>query len=1346
MSRFPLVMSLLPLLLAVVLLGSSAAATAAPPARELLVLTAAPIQPGKFTVLEGIAEKAGWHVRSVYAESLSGEEGEGLFKGADFILLDIPYEPVMMMVEHKVGGQLAAAGLPWLKIYEKRHVAHGVAEADAAALWAYYANGGRRNFVRFFDYLSAMAVAGDRAGIAPPIVFPEQGIYHPAHDGIFTDSATYLSWKKAAPGVPVVGFAIHRNYLASDLTAFIDHMIGRIEALGAVPLAFYTQMEDAEAFTKFLARDGVTLADVLITSQIMLEPEPRRAEFTKLGIPVIQAMPFRRGDVAQWRRDPAGVHLMDVPFYLSQPEYAGVVDAMTTAAVESGSGQIVPIEEQVEAVVQKALRLARLRQQPNRAKRVAFFFWNYPPGETNLSASYLNVPQSLAATLAAMKTRGYEVRTPTAEALVPQLQRLLKPYYRGTGHEALLKDGLAARLPLARYRAWFDTLPEAARARIVERWGEPERSGMLQGKGKDAWFPVPRFEAGNVVIMPQPPRGDGGQDKERQLYHDTKAPVNHHYLAVYLWVREAFGADALVHYGTHGTQEWMPGKERGLWVFDDSLLPIGDIPVVYPYIVDDVGEAIQAKRRGRALIVSHQTPPFSPAGLHDELVDLHQLVHEWQGLTEGAVRDKTAAAILAAAKKLGHEKDLGITAAQAKADFPTFLGRLHDWLHEMARANQPQGMHTFGRSQPDELRLGTVMQMLGAAYEEASFRFSVAHPEFLACPAGATCKRARMAANEADESFTVDYRELHHSIPYLVLQRVLVEGVTLPDDADAGLLELIGKARTAYATLDAAPELDAFLDGLEGRHIPTGYGGDPIRHPDSLPTGRNLYSFDPTRVPTRAAWEAGQEAVDKLIAAYREKNGHDPQKLAFSLWSVETMRHFGVLEAQAFSALGVRPRWDQGGRIEGIELIPREELKRPRIDVVLSATGLYRDHFPNVMRWLAEAVVLAAGADEADNAVRRSSGVLRERLLGTGMTAQDAARWADVRIFSNESGAYGTGIEDAIAASDTWESDGKLADLYLSRLQYAYGADMKEWGQTLPGVNLYAENLKGVQAAALSRTSNLYGMLTTDDPFQYLGGIALAVRHLTGRNPELFISNLREEGDPRAETAARFLARELRTRQFHPGWIEGMQREGYSGTTEILDSINNFWGWQVTAPDTVRADQWQEFVEVYVRDKYDLGMKQYFEKTNPAALAQMMERMLEAARKNYWKPDQRTLRELAQRYRDLAARHDVQTSNEKFKAYVASAAQAGFGMERPAPAAAPSQSRPVPGSQELPPEPVDSPPQAVAETQKVSGMRLERQVEPASTETPVMLLLSLALLGVSVFGGALTQALSRATR
>ena len=381
------------------------------------------------------------------------------------------------------------------------------------------------------------------------------------------------------------------------------------------------------------------------------------------------------------------------------------------------------------------------------------------------------------------------------------------------------------------------------------------------------------------------------------------------------------------------------------------------------------------------------------------------------------------------------------------------------------------------------------------------------------------------------------------------------------------------------------------------------------------------------------------------------------------------------------------------------------------------------------MRQLAKAAQLAAQVSEADNPVAAHTREIAAALARAGVPEEQRLTAAQTRIFSSESGRYGTGLDDAALATDTWkgkaEGDKKLADLYLSRMQFAYGPDESQWGHADAKINLYAEALRGTEGAVLSRSSNLYGMLTTDDPFQYLGGLSLAVRRLDGKAPELYISNLREAGNGvggKVEGAAGFLAKELATRNFHPGYIQGLMAEGYSGTLQVLDAVNNFWGWQAVAREVVRDDQWQEFVDVYVRDKHKLGLKDWFEKENPHALAQTIERMLESARKGYWKADAATLKELKERWRELSAAHDVRTDNAKFDAFVAP----GFGLQQKAAAKHAPAAPTAPAA--VPPQPEAPPP--------VRGMQLAKVEPPAAPPQPQWPFALAVMLAALLAGGA----------
>lgn len=1262
-----------------------ATATAAP--RTALFIATSNVPPGKFKVLDEIAAPRGITVEVRYLDGIPAEAGTELFAGHDIVFIDSYLEDV---VRARLGKAFADTSVPLAWLYDKRPDGKAMPTALIKRLASYYSNGGRENFERFFDTVAAWLDGRSTAGIADPLPVPESGIYHPDAKQIFTDAHAYLDWKRSAAdaGKPVIAIAFHEQYIASLQTAFLDALIERIEQAGAIALPVYYPAMGKGGLLSLLAPQGKPLADAVITTRIMLGPDGPRAEMTELGIPVIQAMPYRRGNEAEWRADPHGVAVMDVPFYMAQAEYAGIFDIQVASAMDEAAAQLLPIDEQLDTVVGKALRLVALQRKPNADKRVMIFFWNYPAGEKNLSASFLNLPQSLSATLAALQQAGYDTQAPAEEALLGKLQRLLAPYYREGQLEALLKDDLAVRLPLADYRAWLDALPEPVRERLLRESGDPAASPMLQGKGEEAFFVIPRLQLGKLTVLAQPPRSGAIDDREKAIYHSTSAAPSHFYLAAYLWARRH--ADAFVHFGTHGTQEWLPGKERGLSVHDDPMLAVGDIPVVYPYIADNIGEALQARRRGRALIISHQTPPFRPAGLHDELTAMHDLLHRWLAQIEGGVRDAIRDDLLAKVKAGHIALDMGWSDERAAAEFPAFIELLHTHLHELAQTAQPLGLHAFGTAPETEHRLATVLLMLGQDFLEAAAR------------------HAGVAKDQLDETLAIDYDRLVHSPPYALLERVLVNGEK-PEGIGPELAAQLTRARDFYDRIGADNELPGLLAALAGRYIPTSYGGDPIKHPDAYPTGRNLYPFDPSRVPTKQAWEAGRKAAEELIAAHRRDSGTVPDKITFSLWSVETMRHEGLLEAQALWLLGVEPVWDAGGRVEDVRLVDRATLGRPRIDVVLSITGLYRDQFPNAIRQLARAVELAANAQEEDNAVAANAHRLEAELIAQGIAPQAAGNAARTRIFSSASGRYGTGLDEATLASDTWggraEGDQKLAALYLEKMQYAYGPDEALWGERgvagKADINLYANHLKGTDGAVLSRTSNTYGMLTTDDPFQYLGGIGLAVRSLDGASPKLYISNLRGGGAGKVDSAAGFLARELSTREFHPGYIKALMAEGYAGTLSVLESTNNLWGWTAVAHgEVVRDDQWQEMVDVYVHDKYQLGIDTWFENENPNAQAQIIERMLEAARKGYWQASAETVNELKARYQDLATRFDVQTDNQAFLQYVASGEIAEFSPHEAAP-----------GNPEF--DAANS-----AATQQVEGMELE-QAATLSPNAPI---------------------------
>ena len=423
-------------------------------------------------------------------------------------------------------------------------------------------------------------------------------------------------------------------------------------------------------------------------------------------------------------------------------------------------------------------------------------------------------------------------------------------------------------------------------------------------------------------------------------------------------------------------------------------------------------------------------------------------------------------------------------------------------------------------------------------------------------------------------------------------------------------------------------EIDNLIAGLNGRYIPSGEGGDPIRNPASLPSGKNFHGFSPFKIPSPAAWELGCKAGRDIISRHLEKHGQYPQKTAVALWAVETLRNEGVNESTILFLMGIRPSWDPNGRVKGTEVIPAAELNRPRLDVLISPSGLYRDLFPDKLLFLDEAVQKAAAQTDLENLISRHNSEVKQRLLVKGLSEKQADRLSRVRIFTEMPGSYGNRVSEMASASGFWDDDADIADVFIKQTGFAYGLGM--WGE--PGAQALTENLRDADTAVHSISSNLYGTMDNDDMFAYLGGLSLAIRKTSGKTPDTLISMQRNSGQVDVENLAKTLGRELRTRYLNPRWIQGMKQENYAGAREMSNFVENMWGWQVVTPEAVDASFWDQTYEVYVEDKYGQDLEEFFSKQNPWARQSLTARMLEAIRKDYWKADEKIKKNLAVQY------------------------------------------------------------------------------------------------------------------
>lgn len=1255
-------------------------------------------------------------------------ELDAAIRSARLVVVDAPRQEDISAVESKAGDIWRRYDKPVVHINRFSWVnklrAERIEPAFAERFYAYYM-GGREQNRRYLAQFIALWLKGENWASMPDAVpMPDGAIYHPEAPGeLFTELSRYLEWWQQRTGkswqsLPVIGMETSSTYIADAQNRMLDEFIQGAEARDAVPVVYYRdarsltpkssggrpaapaqengqpepriernpgdfpnpkQLPSYQLDEPLITLDGKLVVDVVAVNTFLgVGPEQRLARYQAQNIPILNLINYRNGTREEYRADPAGVSTFYIPFRLSVAEYVGIQDPVVFATNEDG--EMVPMPEQLDLLLGKAIKLAKLKRKTNEEKKLSLVFWNTPAGENNISASNMNVPRSVAKLIGDLRAEGYRLDAYSEQELIDLFGTLLRPFYRQEALQELMATEHWDFLPLEDYQRWFDTLPTAVQRDINEFWGDASESGWLAEKEGVPGFVIPRIQAGNMVILPQPKRSDRpGDQREKDLFHDTKVPLHHGYLATYLWLREDFGSDAIIHFGTHGSQEWAPGKERGLWAYDYPNLLVGNTPVLYPYIVDNIGEAIHVKRRGRGVVISHQTPTFSPAGLAPELTELNDMLREYHSVDEGMVKAAAKENIIQAVIDQNLHKDVGLDESRWREGFEQHLRQVEDHIELLAGALQPLGLHTFGETMSDEHRAMTLMLTM---LEPLATELGIDNPDAL---------------------FVADYEQIKQTEPYQFVLHYVVQkqsAEALPPSQQ----QLVAEARELARRYDANTETQALVTGLNSGFIAPSYGGDPIRNPDALPTGHNLYGFDPNRVPTRSAYDAGKKAMQDLIDNYKAQHGRYPQKLTFTLWSTETMRHLGMLEAQIMWALGVKPVWDRGGRVTGIEVIPQQELGRPRIDTVISLTGLYRDQFPVVMERFNEAITRVAALKEPEtlNFVRANTARIHQALVEQGVNEEDARNHALTRIFGTESGDYGTRLPEATLGSDQWEEgDGKLEELYLSRMSWAYGPDTSKWSSKLTDpqgevVNTYAEHLKGTDAAVFSRSSNLRGLLDTDHPFEYLGGISMAVKYLDGEAPQLYISNMRDPRKARLQDAAHFMAMELRSVYQHPNWVKEMMQEEYAGTLNMLKTINNFWGWQVMDRNVVRDDQWQSFHEVYVKDKYELGLREWFEQSNPMALAQISERMIEAIRKGYWNASEETLRELVEVYTEIAAEHDVYTENKTFTRFVAEQA-AGFGISA---APAPDQASSA-----------DAEPNSAAEPQpqgeEVSGQKLE---------------------------------------
>lgn len=1085
--------------------------------------------------------------------------------------------------------------------------------------------------------------------------------------------------------------------------------------------------------------------------------------------------------VEEWEADKMGMQGGFMSQSIVTPEIDGAVLPYTLFAhrkSKDGFQELYAIPERLATFVKTIDNYMNLQQKPNADKRVVVFYYK-GAGQNSLTAAGMSVVPSLFNVLVDLKERGYNLEGMPSSAEALEKLIMQRGAVFGAYAEGAISDFIASQNPLLinkkDYDAWVEaSLRPEQYAEVVSQYGDFPGDYMATSDGHLALACL-RF--GNVVLMPQTAAGRG--DNQFEVVHGTDIAPPHSYIAPYLWAQYAFKADAMLHFGTHGSLEFTPRKQVALSNSDWSDRLVGAIPHFYLYTVDNVGEAMIAKRRSYACIISYLTPPYMESNVRPIYMKLNEAIESYNKQPSEA----GAQVVKKLTLQLGIQRSLGLDSLPSTRYSSDDIARIERFVEELANEKMTGQLYTMGvpyeearirstvyalSTDPIAYSLYALDRQRGRAGADVAKHASLFAQKYLSPAKQLVGKLLHTEANDAmlrsiaglsqhdldsarriyDDMQPRDLLSMMMSMgesmrgsaptgggskmteaqraamkerakgmsPDLALKMAKKMGASEEalkkmeaamkgspaqeenpgkasasakgsDNETASKMEQVMEAMTApknftkaqreWATavhelertvgnvakyremLRQCPrrELDALANALNGGYVLPSPGGDPIANPQSLPTGRNLYAINAENTPTEAAWDKGKELAEQTIALYRQKH-HDslPRKVSYTLWSSEFIQTEGATIAQVLYMLGVEPVRDAFGRVTDLRLISSKELGRPRIDVVVQTSGQLRDLAASRLFLISRAVEMAAEAKDKEFANEVAAGVheSEKTLIEKGIPPKEAREMASRRVFGGVNGGYGTGIQGMVMSGDRWEESSEIASTYLNNMSSFYG-DEKDW----------EASSKSALEAALTRTdmvvqprqSNSWGALSLDHVYEFMGGMDLAVRNVTGKEPDAYLADYRNRSNFRMQEVKEAIGVESRTTLFNPTYIKEKMKGGSSDANAFAELVQNTYGWNVMKPDAIDNEIWDEIYETYVKDQYDLGTKQYFEDKNPAAIEEITAVMMESARKGMWKATDQQLKDVAQLHTEIVNKYKPSCSgfvcdNAKLRQYI----------------------------------------------------------------------------------------------
>lgn len=1113
-----------------------------------------------------------------------------------------------------------------------------VAAKDIEAMKAYSFYGGLTNYKNLWLYACSLFDQG-MPDAEPPSPICWAGIYHPGMEKNFMTDLTSYEKTFLREGRPTLGLLFYRDEWIWDDLHYQKAFIEEAERQGLNVIAVFTNgLPDPklgmptihEVFEKYFMKEGKPLVDAIVNVMkfsFTTSGSISIKALEEMGVPVLEAYSLI-APKEEWEASPEGMNAMEISISVTMPEFDGIIHGMPIAAKhvkEDGEVEYLPIPERMRAMVSRAGAWAILHRKPNAEKKIAIIFHNYPPKNSNIGSAYgLDSIESVRRLLGFMKEAGYQVDF-IPEDTETFMKRLTAQATNDCSMLTEEQEAACQKVPKKLYCDLFDTFPEETRRQMEKDWGKAPGRVMTTESGD---ILVPGLMDGHIFLTVQAPRGYGFDASK--IYHDPFIAPTHQYLAYYQWIRDVWGADAVLHVGTHGNLEWLPGKSAGMDRGSYPDLALGSLPNIYPYHMTITGEGIQAKRRGGACLVDHLPAPMEEAGTYEELAELEQAMDEYAHFEKS--EPETAKRLVPRIRELAEKASLDGEVPYTEADLAGYLSRLHCYIEDLKNSECHVGLHILGEMPKGETLIHEILALLRLpngdipsicellAEEEGTSVDTLLGQAQTLYPNGLTGGEWMARLQKKAEGLVRKLAEMHFDKE---------KAKALGTEREQPLLRFV--CEEVYPRLaETKKEMEHTLRGLSARYIVPGISGSPHAGGVSLlPAGVNFYGIDPRRLPTRTAWEVGKELGDQVISQYIESEGRYPESVGMVFWSGANMRSHGQCIAEFLYLMGIRPIWEPGSLyVKRMEPIPLSELQRPRIDVTARISGLFRDTMPAAVSLMDRAVLLAASLAEndEDNYVRKhiseDSRIMEEK----GSPKEEAWREAAYRIFGDAPGTYGAGVA-ALLEEKNWDSLDDLANVFIRWGGHAYGS--RSNGSYKP--ELFRERLAHMEVTIKNEDNHETNMMSSDDYNAYHGGLIAAVRSCSGKKPHAYEGDSSDRSRIKVRTVEAAAKRIFRTETVNPKFIEGLMQHGYKGAADLSNRVAVSFQWDATS-DVMEDWMYEKLSAAYALDP---KVQDWMKRVNPWALSRITETLLEAARRGLWQAKEETVDALEKLYLEV---------------------------------------------------------------------------------------------------------------